>query len=101
MIDPTSPDSAAGEKNSAVQGRSDHCVPLKALAIDGTPPAVGDEVDYTTKGKVARVEGDKAYITPTEVNGEPFSAPADEAEPTPEDDDAETMRVAQEADDKA
>lgn len=99
MLNAPSPDAAAGEKNTAVNSRGDHCVPLPALTIDGTPPTVGDEVEYTAKGKVARVEGDKAYVTTTEVNGEPFTAPTEKKDPTEEEEDAEMLRLASEADD--
>lgn len=98
MINQPNPDAAAGEKNSAVNQRGDMCVPLSALSVDGTPPADGDQVEFTTKGKVSRVEGDHAYIAPSEVNGEPYTAPAEQAEPTEEESDEEMMRIAREAD---
>jgi hypothetical protein len=80
---------------AAGKSKSETCVPLKALSVDGTPPAEGDEVEFTTKGKVTRVDGEHAYVEAAEVNGEPFSAPS---EPTPEEDDEETMRIARDAD---
>lgn len=97
MITPDA--SAANPGASKSTGGRDFCVPLKALSIDGTPPAVGDEVDFTAKGKVARVEGEHAYVTPSEVNGEPFSAPAEKPEAAEPDDD-DMMRIAEEADKK-
>lgn len=50
---------------------SEICAPLDAFGIDGTPPAEGDEVEFTTKGVVTRVDGTNAYVTPSEVNGQP------------------------------
>jgi hypothetical protein len=55
---------------------------LSSLEVHGAQPEVGDEVEIHVKGKVSRIEGDVAYISPTEVNGEP----APEL-PTGEDDD--------------
>lgn len=65
-------------------------VPLKSLAIGGdtggdVAPAVGDEGDLSAATyKVNRIEGDKAYITLTSVNGEPVATAdaAPEKEPT-------------------
>lgn len=47
------------------------CVKLSGLALDGTAPQVGDQVDFTGKGKVSRIEGEEAYIDAEEINGEP------------------------------
>jgi len=52
------------------------CLPSKNLAIDGTAPEQGDQVDISSlKGKVTRVEGENTYLTPTEINGEPVDEP--------------------------
>ncbi|PAW75170.1 MAG: hypothetical protein B9S38_02470 [Verrucomicrobiia bacterium Tous-C4TDCM] len=68
-------------------------VPAAALAIDGTPPAVGDEVEYTGKARVARVDGETVHLETTEVNGAALAAaPAEDMG------DDELMRLAQEAD---
>lgn len=50
------------------------CLPSSALAIDGTPPTQGDDVDVTLKGKVTRTDGSNTYFTPTEINGQPVDA---------------------------
>ena len=78
MINPneTAPNAAEEKSESA----SDHCVPLKALQIEGTAPAVGDPVEYTVRGTVASVKGDKAYVKPETINDEPAAT----AEPAPE-----------------
>lgn len=57
---------AAGESAEKL-----HCLPVAALAVDGTTPEVGDSVEYTVKGRVSRIEGAEAYVMPETVNGEP------------------------------
>jgi hypothetical protein len=47
------------------------CAPVGALAVDGVAPAVGDVVEYQGRARVTRVEGDKAYLDTTDVNGMP------------------------------
>ena len=47
------------------------CVPMAALAEDGTNPAEGDTVEATIKATFVRSEGDNAYIKLTEVNDQP------------------------------
>jgi hypothetical protein len=77
------------------------CVPLKALAVggadDGTPggapvpPAVGDDVsDVTITGKVARVDGDNAYVDVETVNGEPVPESGEDKSGEPDQDDGMT-----------
>lgn len=75
----------------------DHCVPVSALAMEGTAPAEGDEVTYTVRGTVARIEGGEAYIKPMTVNDEPAALPK---EPEMNEDD-EMMRAAMAADEKS
>lgn len=71
-------------------------VPLAALAVDGTNPEQGDEVTFTTKGKIASIEGENAMVEVTEVNDQPVaSAPA----PEPDGDEA-AMKAAMDADAK-
>lgn len=65
----TSPDQAAPGAES--MPASEQCVPMAALAIDGAAPAQGDAVQYTVKGKLSRIEGDKAYVTPDTINDQP------------------------------
>lgn len=71
------------------------CVPTAALEIDGTAPAVGDEVEMTVKARVARAEGEHTYLDPIEINGQP--APAPGAKPGEPDAD-DVMRLAEKAD---
>lgn len=66
------------------------CVPVDALAMPDeqeqmTPPEVGDPVTFQVDGKVTRIEGGKAYIDPTAINGKDVSEPTEEAEPTLDD----------------
>lgn len=87
MITPDTP--------AAPAAKSRQCVPVAALAVDGTAPAAGDEADVTGKIRVTAVEGDKAYFELAEVNGEAVSndsaaAPAEE----------DPMEAAQKADDE-
>ncbi len=46
-------------------------VNASALTEGDNLPEVGDEVDLTVKGVVARISGDTICVTPTETNGEP------------------------------
>jgi hypothetical protein len=57
---------------------TEQCVPLESLAMpeEGEQmanPEVGDVVSYTVEGKVTRIEGGKAYVEPTAINGKPMS----------------------------
>jgi hypothetical protein len=66
---PTMMDEAAERPTGLEQ-----CVPLDALAQPDdeeqlNPPAVGDAVEFTVTGKVSRIEGSMAYVTPETVNG--------------------------------
>jgi hypothetical protein len=81
MIDPT----ATTEMPAAESAEKSHCVPAAALAIDGAAPEVGDEVEYTVKGRVARIEGGEAYITPEMVNGQPAALAEEPAAENPDD----------------
>lgn len=63
------------------------CIPTSALAVAGTPPAAGDDVEVTLKGKVTRTDGDNTCFTPTEANGQPIDA--EDAEDGGDDEEAE------------
>lgn len=61
--------------------KSDHsdqdCVPLSALQMPDESeqmqaPEVGDKVQYTVEGTVARIDGDEAYVDRDTINGQPF-----------------------------
>ena len=52
-------------------------VPLAALATPDegdqmANPEVGDMVSYQVEGKIARIDGDDAFVTAEKVNGEPL-----------------------------
>lgn len=71
------------------------CVSLNALMMPDEgdqmqPPAVGDEVNYQVTGRVTRIEGDKAYVAKTTVNGQDVEPDADQAGGAP-DGDADDM----------
>lgn len=78
-----------------MKNSSEICVPVSALALPGekegqnTAPAVGDVVDITGTAKVSRIEGDKAYITPDNINGAAIEA---DAKPENLDDDEAALR---------
>src|SRR5882672_9362835 len=55
-------------------------VNASALTEGDNLPEVGDEVELTVKGTVARISGDTVCVTPTETNGEP-SPPVPPEEP--------------------
>ena len=63
------------------------CVADGALAADAeaggsVAPGVGDEIDFTGRGKVTRAENGQVYFTATEINGQPvMGAAAGEPEP--------------------
>lgn len=61
-------------------------VPLDALSQPDeqeamTPPAVGDKVSYSKEGTVSRIDGNKAFVTVTHVNGQEVKPDAPEAMP--------------------
>ena len=63
-----------------MNGPNEICVPAAALSMggedgQGIAPEGGDTVEFTGRGTV-RVEGENAYITPVEINGQPVMAPA-------------------------
>lgn len=95
MIIPNKPTGETMEEGSAMPAEGgEQCVPLTALAVDGTNPAEGDEAEVKARVKITRVEGDKAYIQLAEVNGEAVSnnaAPAGEG-------DEDMMAIAEKAD---
>jgi hypothetical protein len=84
----------ATETPAMESAENDHCVPLTALSLEGTPPEVGDKVTYTVRGTVTRVEGGEAYVTPSTVNDEPAKLAKEPAM----DEDAEMMAMAMKAD---
>jgi hypothetical protein len=84
----------AGEP-AAEQTGGEQVVPLAALEIDGTAPAVGDDVSYTVAGKIARVEGGHAYVTASTINDQPATKPT---APAAEMSDADVMAAAKKAD---
>lgn len=83
------------EKNDADSGAI--CAPTAALEIDGTAPAVGDEVEITAKARVTRIEGGETYLAPIEINGQPV--PPKAGSPAGDVDEAgAVMRAAMDAD---
>ncbi len=92
MIAPDSPESPATSAADAI------AVPLSSLSVDGTPPAVGDEVELTAKGRVVSIDGDKAMIEVTTINDVPV--PAEAAEPEAGDEGNSVMEAAIKADAK-
>lgn len=50
------------------------CLPEQAVAIDGTAPGIGDEIQLTdVKAKVTRVENGEVYFVVTQANGQPIT----------------------------
>jgi hypothetical protein len=70
-------------------------IPSAAVAIDGTNPEPGDEIEFTCKAKVKQVNGSNASVTITEVNGTPVDSKAESEEPSNDDD---MMDIADKAD---
>lgn len=83
--------------------KNEICVPLAALSEGGETgesiaPEMGDNVPISGgSATVTRIEGDKAYLTVNEINGQQVvadEAPMDDgAEPTPEQDDARLTQI--------
>ncbi|EIQ00745.1 hypothetical protein OpiT1DRAFT_05301 [Opitutaceae bacterium TAV1] len=71
-------------------------VPLSALAIDGTPPAAGDQAEVSATVRIVSAEGDAASVEIVSINGEPVGA-ASAPEPT----DSDIEAAATEADKRA
>jgi hypothetical protein len=82
-----------GAKNEMMQ-----TVPLAALEIEGTAPAVGDEVSYTVAGKISRIEGEHAYVTAETINDQPATKPGKTGGEMSDDD---MMAMARKADEEA
>jgi len=82
---------AAGESTEKL-----HCLPVSALAVEGTMPEVGDSVEYTVKGRVSRIEGTEAYVMPEMVNGEPAALAPEAGADAPD----EMMAAARKADEQ-
>jgi hypothetical protein len=47
---------------------------IDTLTIDGTEPAIGDQVKLVVKGSVTRVVNKVAYVKPETVNDQPMEA---------------------------
>lgn len=70
----------SGPDEGSEPGEGDVAVALDTLATgDGVTPEVGDNVDVQVSGKVSRIEGNCAYVTPETCNGQPPPHMADEA----------------------
>lgn len=73
----------------------EQCVPANLLAMPDdneqmVEPEVGDIVQYTVEGKISRLDGGNAYLTPTAINGKEVNAP----EQQPEGDNMGTLTMA-------
>lgn len=66
-------------------------VPLTALAIDGTPPAAGDDVSFSVAGRIVAIDGEMAQVEVASINDQPMAA-------GPEADDRAMMDEAMRAD---
>lgn len=56
--------------------KNEICVSGEALSVNAeaggaVAPAIGDEVEFTGKGRVTRTEGGEVYFSVSEVNGQP------------------------------
>lgn len=70
---------------------AEDAVSLSALAIPGDgermeSPSVGDKVAYQVEGTISRIEGDRAFVTKSAVNGQPCEPDADNAGGAPDQD---------------
>jgi len=88
--DPEDANEAAEPGEAAPVGEL--CVPTQALAMPDeqdqlATPEPGDVVTLQVEGKVSRVEGDNAYVTPSSVNGQPIGEkkPAEPVAPEQQD----------------
>lgn len=80
---------------TASGGKSEIRVPTSALQVDGVAPAEGEEVEFTGRGRVVRVDGETLTIEPTEINETPVAGPS---EPSAEDAEQDMMAMAMKAD---
>lgn len=69
------------------------CVPTRAVSLAGesgetVAPEVGDAVSLTVEGKIARVEGERAYVSPETANGEPVETSGPPESPPEETEDS-------------
>lgn len=56
-------------------------VNIDTLTIDGTEPAIGDQVKVVVKGSVTRVVNKVAYVKPETLNDQPMEASILEPDP--------------------
>ena len=80
------PDTAPANPDASSESTEQfHVVPLATLAVEGATPEIGDTVEFTVKGRLAKTEGGEAYVTPETINGHdatlPAEAPGSEDEP--------------------
>jgi len=74
------------DKPSASSKSRELDIPADAVAVDGTTPAEGDEVEFTVKGTVKRTKGKNVSVEVTEANGQPLDQGAEKAEGDSDDD---------------
>ncbi len=63
-------DSAGPDAQDTGGGGATCSIPMDSLSADGTPPSVGDKVNFSIEGIVQNVSGGNAEITVNSVNGE-------------------------------
>ncbi len=64
-------DQGADEDTEGAGGGSGTCnVPISSLSVDGTPPTVGDKVNFSVEGTVNDIQGGMASIDIHTVDGE-------------------------------
>lgn len=69
------PDAMPPSPSGAPMGNCFAAVPLSAIAIDGTPPAQGDKVDFSVSGTVTALTPDGyAKVNIDAINGEAVPA---------------------------
>lgn len=93
-----------GSKEKPMDNKNEICLPAAALAVQddqgSTPPAEGDMVEFSTAGKVSRVERDNVYVKIEKVNGQSIEgSDEEESSESPEEEDKEASGLRGQAQD--
>src|SRR5690348_16845339 len=94
--DPAKSGNGTDQPGDNVEQGDELPVKIDTLAIGGTQPEVGDEVEVKVKGKITRIRDDCAYVALETANGDPIENPPSQPEDDTSEDDL--MAMSQKAD---
>lgn len=88
---PEAPEANEAPETAPAPASTEQCIPVEALAMPDdkeqmATPEPGDLVTYEVQGKVSRVEGGMAYVSPEKVNGQDMPEAAEDPNTEPDED---------------